>query len=79
MIARTISRIIAPVSRRSSTGNVAAQPDRRPVQRTSMRASPKYCVSTDHSKPTSQSGALNQTTPTAQRPLSNRRAPLKSP
>ena|SRR5215475_5949349 len=26
-----------------------------------------------------RSGALNQTTPTAQRPLSNRRAPLKSP
>jgi hypothetical protein len=79
MIAHTISRIIARVSRRSSTGNAAAQPDRCPAPRMSLRASPKYRVSTAHSKPPSQSGALNHARHAPQRPLSNRRAPLKSP
>jgi hypothetical protein len=79
MIAHTISRITAPVSRRSSTGNAAARPDRCPAPRMSLRASPKYRVSTAHSKPTSQSGALNNTMPAPQRSLSNSPAPLKSP
>jgi hypothetical protein len=79
MIANTISRIIARVSRRSSTSNAAAPPDRCPALPMSLRASPKYRVSTAHSKPTSQSGALNHTMPAPQRPPSNRRAPLKSP
>jgi len=79
MIARTISRIITRVSRRPSTGNAAARPDRWPAMRTSVRASPKYRVSTAHSKPTTQSGVLNHTMPAPQRPPSNRHAPLKSP
>ena len=79
MIARTISRIFARLSRRSSTGNAAAPPDRCPALPTSLRAAPKYRVSTVHSKPTSQSGALNHTLPTPQRPPSNDRGPLKSP
>jgi hypothetical protein len=79
MSASTISRIIACVPRRSSTGDAAARPDMCPAPRMSLLASPKYRVSTAHSKPTSQSGALNHTMPASQRPLSNRRAPLNSP
>jgi hypothetical protein len=79
MIARTISRIVARASHRSSTGNAVARPDRCPALRMSPRTSPKYRVSTTHSKATSQSGALNHTMPAPQRPLPNRRATLKSP
>jgi hypothetical protein len=79
MSATTISRIIACVSRQSSTGNAAARLDRCPALRTSLCALLKYCVSTARPKPTSQSGALDYPTPAPQRPLSNRRATLKSP
>jgi hypothetical protein len=78
MIARTISRIFARLSRPRSTGNAAARLDRWPALCASRRASPKYRASTAHPKPTSQSGAFNRPTPTPQRPPSHCRATLKS-
>jgi len=79
MIANTISRIIVRVSRRSPTGNAAAQPERRPAPPMSQGASPKYRDSAARSKPINQSGAINHTIPAPHRPPSNRRAPAKSP
>ena len=79
MIASTISRIIVRVSRWSSTGNPAARPDSCPALRMTLRASPKYCDSTAHSKQISQSPALSQTIPAPQPLLPSRRATVKSP
>jgi hypothetical protein len=75
MIANTISRIIARVLCWSPTGNASA----RPVLLMNQRASPKCRDRAAHSKPIDQSGALNHTIPVPQRPLSDHRAPLKSP
>ena len=69
----------ACLPRWSSTGNAAARPGGCPALRMSLRAAPKYRDSTAHSKPISQSGALNDTIPAPQPPLSNRRAAVKSP
>jgi hypothetical protein len=79
MIATTISRIIARVLRRSSTGNGAARPDSCPAPPMSLGASPKYRDSAARSKLINQSGALNHTIPAPQRRLSNHRAVVKSP
>jgi hypothetical protein len=79
MIAITISRIIARVSRWSSTGNAAARPDRSPAPPMSLDASPKYRDSAARSKPINQSGALNHAIPAPQRRLSNHSALVKSP
>jgi hypothetical protein len=79
MIASTISRIIARVSRWSSTGNAAARPDRCPAPPMSLGPSPKYRDSIACSKPISQSGALNHTIHAPHRLPSNRRATIKSP
>jgi hypothetical protein len=78
MIANTISRIIARVSRWSATGDAAVRPDESPPLPISLDASPKYRDSIAHSKPIGQSGA-NHTTTAPQRSLPNRRAGAKSP
>lgn len=79
MSASTISRIIARVSCRSSTGNAAARPERCRALPTSLGALPKYSDSAARSKPINQSGALIHTIPAPQRRLSNHRALVKSP
>jgi hypothetical protein len=75
MIANAISRIIVRVSCSSLTSNAPV----RPVLLMSQGASPKYRDSAIRSKPIDQSGAFNHTIPAPQRPLSDHRAPLKSP
>ena len=79
MSTSTISRIIVRVLRWSSTSNAAARPDSCTALRMTLRASPKYCDSTAHSKPITQSGTLIHTISALQALLSNRRATVKSP
>jgi hypothetical protein len=74
-----ISRIIARVSRWSSTGDAAARPGRSLAPPMSLGASPKYRDNTAHSEPISQSGPLSHAVPAPQRRLSNHRALVKSP
>jgi hypothetical protein len=79
MIANTISRIIARVPRRSSTGDAAARLSRCPALHLTQRASPKHNDSTAHSKPITRSGAHNNIISAPQRLLPARRAAIKSP
>ena len=79
MTANTISRITARFWRWSSAGNAAARSDMGPALRISLRALPKYPVSTAHSKQISPSGVHSHTILVLQTLLSNRRATVKSP
>jgi hypothetical protein len=79
MIASTIPRIIARVSCWSSTGNVAARPDRCSTPPVRRGAPPKYRDNIAQQTPTSPSGALDHTITAPQRSLPNRRATAKSP
>jgi hypothetical protein len=79
MIANTVSRIIARVSRWSLTGNASARPDWPPAPPISTGTSLKYRDSTAHPKPISQSDALDHTITAPHRSLSNRSATAKSP
>jgi hypothetical protein len=79
MIAGTLSRNIARFPRWSSTGNATARPASCPAWHISLDTSLKYRDRTTHSMPTSQSGILNHTIHASQRPLSTRRAAVKSP
>ncbi len=63
MIANTISRIIARVPRRSSTGKAAAQPDSCPALYVRLPTSPKHRDSTAHAKPISRSRATIPSSP----------------
>jgi hypothetical protein len=82
MIASAISRIIARVSRWSSTGNAAVWPHRCPASPISLGASLKYRNCITDSEPIGQSAALNYTIAAPQRLLSDHRdhrAAVKSP
>jgi hypothetical protein len=79
MSATTISRIIACVSRWSSTGDAAARLRRCPPLHLRQHASPKHADSTAHSKPITRSGARNNVIPAPQRPLPANHGPIKSP
>jgi hypothetical protein len=79
MIANTISRIIVSVSRRSSTGNAAARPDRRPALHVTLNVSLRHGVSAALSNPITRSGARNHKVLAHRRLLLDRRATIKSP
>ena len=79
MSATTISRIIAYVPRRLSTGNAAARLRGCPALHLRQRASPKHSDGTAHSKSITRSGAHNNVIPAPQRPLPANHAPIKSP
>jgi hypothetical protein len=79
MIARAISRIIAPISCWSSTGNDATRPDRAPAPPMSRAASPKYRDSIARPRLMSQSDALDHTITAPHWPRSSDRAAPKSP
>jgi hypothetical protein len=79
MIASTIPRIVARVSRWSSTGNAAARPDRSRAPLMSLGASPKYRDGAALSNPITQSGVRNHKGITHRRLLPARRATVKSP
>jgi hypothetical protein len=78
MTTNTISRIIARISRRSSTANAPVRPDRHSSAPVTLRASPKRTSNAD-STPTSDSAGLNQATPAPHRSPSNRHTVTKSP
>ena len=79
MSAHTISRIIARVSGRSSTGDAAARLRRGPALHLRQLASPKHSLGTAYSASTTRSGANNNVIPAPQRPLPVNHAPIKSP
>jgi hypothetical protein len=79
MIANTISRIIARVSRWSSTGNATVRPESRPAAHVTLQVSPKHSVSAALSNPITRSGVLDHKV-VAHRPrLPARPATIKSP
>jgi hypothetical protein len=59
MIANTISRIIAPVLRWSSTGNATAWPESRPASHVTLQVSPKHSVRAALSNPITRSRVRN--------------------
>ena len=79
MSAHTISRIIARVSGRSSTGDAPARLRRGPALHSRQRALPKHSDGTAQSKPITRSDAHNNVIPAPQRPLPANHAPIKSP
>jgi hypothetical protein len=79
MIANTISRVIAHVSRWSSTGNAAARPERRPAPHVTLQISSKHSVSAALSTPITRSGVRNHKVLTRRRRLPARPATIKSP
>ena len=79
MIANTISRVIAHVSRWSSTGNAAVRPERRPAPHVMLQVSSKHSVSAALSTPITRSGVRNHKLVAHRRLLPARRATIKSP
>ena len=79
MIANTISRVIAYVSRWSSTGNAAVWLKRHPASHVTLQVSPKNSLSTALSNLITRSGVRNHKVRTHRRLLPPRRATIKSP
>ena len=79
MIANTISRVIAHVSRWSSTGNAAALPERRPALHVTLQVSSKRSVNAALSAPIIRSGVRNHKVLTHRRRLPDPPATIKSP
>jgi hypothetical protein len=79
MIASTIFRIIARVSRWSLTGNAAASPARRPASHVTLQVSSEHSVSAALSNPIARSGVRNHKVLAHRRPLPVRHATIKSP
>jgi hypothetical protein len=79
MIANTISRIIARVSRWSSTGDPAVRPERRPASHVTLQVSPKHSASVALSSPITRSGVRNHKVLAHTRLLLARCASIKSP
>ena len=79
MIANTISRIIARVSRQSSTGNATARPDRCLTPHSRLYAASKYNASAAHAKSVTQSGTRNRMILAPRRLQPTPRTAIKSP
>jgi hypothetical protein len=79
MIANAISRIIARVSRWSSTGNDAARPESHPASYVTLQVLPKHSVRAALSNPITRSGVRSHKVGAHRHRLPGRRATIKSP